>query len=1312
MSVQSPILYKKETEAVIRAIDEELRRILHAERWQGAAGGRGMATLQLFGRMAEVIRNRLNQTPEQHFRAFLNEAEIEPLSPHPAYTELTFTPIPDGPDAIAVPAGTQVSTRASDKQPEIVFETERNLFAIPAALFRCIPLDPVNYSDRTDQANDGAPESFAMFAGDVERTRELYISDTELLTFSDAASRGHATLTLRFVFEQPGANEDGWKIEWFYWSGDAWASLSAAGALIADGTDNFTRDGELDFTNLPEPGVTVVNGVAAPWLLCRLGGGKDRAHMPVIRSLEIGRTIVIPEQQTVIPDTIFAAIQAGTAFNSVDHRNTFFPFGQQPVPFDACYFRIDEAFTKPGANVTLNISLDDLPDTIEDTSELDKLCIEWSYYSTAGWTLLGTSRRGCPELERLGLENVSPHKPVLKQNPLTRRKYLDISLPDEVGELPPALAQYSILTDIYSGAKYIEIPLPEKCANLPEEILVNGCSTAKQPGFKDKTCAFTTSGIVQFVIPDEKHSRTASATTQTEQPESLPFAEIEINGQTGCWLRAQIVAGSYNEPQEAARSLVARLLLATPQWLPPKTYPPAIQALDITYRGYQRLDALRLPPCCHSKIDMEWRDHSLTLKNGQSIAPFTTTIERAALYLGFAPFPSSAPRPALPPGRWIQLLMGVDETTSEQEQPVKASWQYWNGDEWRDLRVVDGTQGFIRREYVGFYAPTDHRASTEFGHSAFWLRVLPDDTSVKDRQLRQRKLREVRLNTTPAINAETITNELIGSSNGEPSQRFRLTRAPVLPDIELEVREPETMTDHQPTNTRSPAGASTMNDAPATIDHETWVRWQPVPSFYGCEADSRCFLFDPVRGDIRFGNGKQGQIPPAGRDNIRVRRYRTHHGAGGNQPVGAVNQLRNPSAELSEIRRVVNMTPASGGLDAETIEDAKRRGPQSLKHRQRPVTAEDFQWIALESEQVARAYCLPTWDASNHWQPGWVTLVVVPETTAGKPTPSWAQLRQVRGYLEGLALANLRQFETLEAEGIGAVQTVDTDQIHVKAPQYLDVTVSAGIVPVLPEKADDIKLAVLRKLEAFLHPLSGGHAGEGWEPGRDIFISEIAAEIEDVPGVDYIETLSLSVASLQLQSLILTQPASPAVELPAGSQVGTFDERIRVTLARTLPKDEPSDRVVIYGFGLGGQVHVVQANGQPLATNQTIARLEHGNNIHFEQPLLASAEWENAAALVSVDGRLQMEIDQCLIRRDADGRNQIIGIVVRAFAAGDAISVVHLDRRRHRLDFLRIDRIESGNSLERIFVPHDHLVCSGDHAIEMKVEMPDVNTVA
>ncbi len=81
-------------------------------------------------------------------------------------------------------------------------------------------------------------------------------------------------------------------------------------------------------------------------------------------------------------------------------------------------------------------------------------------------------------------------------------------------------------------------------------------------------------------------------------------------------------------------------------------------------------------------------------------------------------------------------------------------------------------------------------------------------------------------------------------------------------------------------------------------------------------------------------------------------------------------------------------------------------------------------------------------------------------------------------------------------------------------PRYEDVRLYAEVKP-LPHyvgRFPDLKLMIEQRLRAFIHPLPGpGHFSDdaGWPIGRTLHKSELYYVIEKIPGVDYVETLSI-----------------------------------------------------------------------------------------------------------------------------------------------------------------------------------------------------------
>jgi len=90
---------------------------------------------------------------------------------------------------------------------------------------------------------------------------------------------------------------------------------------------------------------------------------------------------------------------------------------------------------------------------------------------------------------------------------------------------------------------------------------------------------------------------------------------------------------------------------------------------------------------------------------------------------------------------------------------------------------------------------------------------------------------------------------------------------------------------------------------------EVWVRWSRVPDFHGSGARDRHYVIDYLTGEIRFGDGLSGMIPPVGSGNIRLARYKNGGGASGLATGVASCARRTPDARMAKTNeRRVYMT--------------------------------------------------------------------------------------------------------------------------------------------------------------------------------------------------------------------------------------------------------------------------------------------------------------------------------------------------------------------------------------------------------------------
>jgi len=517
--------------------------------------------------------------------------------------------------------------------------------------------------------------------------------------------------------------------------------------------------------------------------------------------------------------------------------------------------------------------------------------------------------------------------------------------------------------------------------------------------------------------------------------------------------------------------------VATPTLLPATIQPPVISKLTL---GYTYLTDPEAPDHCLSQNDFVFEDHSEACRwPDQTFKPFRPVADnRPAVHLGFDR--------QLPVGL---ISLYVDVPLSVEYQSAESSpfvWEYRSARGWAELGVLDETFGFRRNGMIQFIGPPDAVPVVGLGDELFRVRA----------RLKQGErpvplpVAGIWLNAVWAAHSAPIERELLGTSDGNPGQTFFVRKTPVLEREELEVQEWVGRGEHWRTVVQNvPESELRFEYDPATREvTAVWVPWRERSHLFDSGPDDRHYIIERARGLVRFGDGARGLIPPAG-SRLSVS-YRNGGGLAGNVPAGTISELRTGVPFLAS---ATNPAPASGGAATESPESVRERGPQRLRHRDRAMAATDFEWLAREaSPDVALARCLPITGPAGHAQRGWVTLVVVPHSPDARPQLTPEFLRRVQTHLARLAPV-----------AVGG-------HVRIIGPEYATINVRAEIVPKQPDEAAKVEARVRERLNLFLHPLTGGPGGQGWDFGQSVFLSQIARVIEESDGVDYARRIVLS----------------------------------------------------------------------------------------------------------------------------------------------------------------------------------------------------------
>jgi Baseplate J-like protein len=789
---------------------------------------------------------------------------------------------------------------------------------------------------------------------------------------------------------------------------------------------------------LSPPPLTVVADIRSRWLRCRVPSGRTDP-LPGRGDITL---------QVTTKSAGMAVEAACTDLTPVDLSKEFYPFGAKPAFGDTLYLAHSQAFAHAGATITLHVTLTN-PATggqeppLPRTRASADLKLRWEYWNGTQWQELGTAFEDTTQA-------------------LTIDGHVSFRLPENaaattVQGLTSSWLRVRLMAGNYgTEARYATAPL-----------------------------------VLARVTP-----RSDLQDGQTLPPDARASLQNALNqAGVGVQLSAQVVALRHDNDWLLVDKDRARTYILSPsaesaeirdpqrsgyELIPATFAPPSIKTITIDYEVQRKA-----PP---EVVVLDYDFLTTVNPSGPPIRRFSSTPNASpALYLGF-----SLPRGRAFPNQPLSLLVLPAETTDRRDAaaPPRLVWEYWQGTDWRTLAVEDGSAGLTAPGLVRFLGPANIRARPAFGVERYWVRIRADDPTA----VAHLRLQGLWLNTTMATQGVTIRNEILGSSDGSPGQIFYSMHTPVVQvspyQPRLEVQEP-----YRPVAVPVSATVGepmTAEPAVAAPAQDAWIPWDEKPDFYASGPHDRHYVLDHGTGAVCFGDGKRGRIPPRG-SAIRLAAYTTGGGTAGNQPVGAVTQLK---TTVPYVAGATNWQAATGGVDAESLDALYTRAPLVLRHGERAVTVEDYEDLArLASPAVARARCVPLLDLEHDALHatrtlGVVSVIIVPHSATAQPRPSRELMRRVHDFLEERSLPGIN--------------------IAVVGPQYLAVEVDVELVPKPLDVSHAVAQAVDDTLRRFLHPLTGGSDGQGWAFGRLPERSQLMAQIGAVPGVDHIRSLTIN----------------------------------------------------------------------------------------------------------------------------------------------------------------------------------------------------------
>ncbi|PNX50430.1 MAG: hypothetical protein BV456_06685 [Thermoplasmata archaeon M8B2D] len=317
-----------------------------------------------------------------------------------------------------------------------------------------------------------------------------------------------------------------------------------------------------------------------------------------------------------------------------------------------------------------------------------------------------------------------------------------------------------------------------------------------------------------------------------------------------------------------------------------------------------------------------------------------------------------------------------------QTTPSEEENDYTIGSDWSILTVTDTTEDFTVDGNISFILPqtiTQNWITSEIDNkTAYWLRfriiyVNTPTSPVFQKVTIDEGKQYVLRNTTQG---RTYIENPLGSSTGLPNQNFVTTKDHFLWSSET-----------------------------VTVDNEEWTR---VDNFLNSSNASKHYvvqLGENDRATIKFGGNGKGLVPPVGAGNIAIT-YRYGANLSGNVGYETVDIDK---TGLTYINRIWNPRSGTGwkiaeGSTDESLEEAKIKGPYSLRSRYVAVGPDDVEYLATNyidsngASPFSRSLAI-----EEGYGPKTIELVLV---ASGGGLASASQIESIEEYFNGNKYSN------------------------------------------------------------------------------------------------------------------------------------------------------------------------------------------------------------------------------------------------------------------------------------------------------------------
>ena len=444
----------------------------------------------------------------------------------------------------------------------------------------------------------------------------------------------------------------------------------------------------------------------------------------------------------------------------------------------------------------------------------------------------------------------------------------------------------------------------------------------------------------------------------------------------------------------------------------------------------------------------------------------------------------------------IRIFFNMEEGVHRFTPVMK--WEYLAKDndsvsKWKHMEVIDGTDNFSHSETVAIIGKNDFKESTIFGTTGYFIRILNPDCkySSKDDVTSRPIINNIMFNTVGVVQKNTRSPEYFSIERDEQDKVCKLSKSNVS-SVEVWVNEFGMISDFEQDNFMKymPEDCEPKYNDLGQLE-ELWIRWKPVSNLVSYGINDRVYEIDYPKGEVLFGNGKHGKIPPEQySDGIQIR-YSICNGSEGNVPENAVNDF---VGFVPGVQSVTNPTPMMGGVDMETVDLAAKRVFSQVSGGNRLVSLTDFEdSICFNDRNIYKVKCLSHVDEQGKPALGVTSIAVLPKMFMQGYEKFKGIRDRIWNFIDKKAPASLSNSERLRVFEVG----------------YVETSISIDVVIGDFNLYQNVYSGIESKLKKFLNPINGNFSGKGWDIGQFPRKEFIYNYIKTVPNIKWIKNINI-----------------------------------------------------------------------------------------------------------------------------------------------------------------------------------------------------------